>query len=252
MPQPKAIGGPALIESLRMLSESEGRPFTFRPGAIRLEPGAVWTGDAIILSATPGSVHYARGDSLFREDTEDFVAGTYSVHSKRPPWMGPLLGDYRGFALKMAPAFSFFWGPRGSVCAWLSRYSAFYAANRGDIETAARLAEQLMESLVALNTRWRPLFLELIRSLGEFAPELLERWAPATDHASLLAVLLGAQGANELKLQDLSAKFARLRESPAFEFEACVAEPIYARMVQRAEAAAGTLAPLVARLRAQL
>jgi hypothetical protein len=252
MPQATAIGGPAIIQSLQVLSESDGRPFTFRPGAIRLEPGAVWTGDAIILSATPGSVYYARGDTLFREDTEVFVSETYTRNMRRPVWIGSLFGDYRGFALRMAPAFSFFWGPRGSVCAWLSRYSAFYSTNRGDIEMAARYSEQLLETLLALSTRWRSLFHELIRSLGEFAPELLERWVPTTDYASFLAVLLGAQGANELRLDALLAKIAALRESPTSEFEACMSEPIYARMVQRAEDAAAQLSTLVGRLRAQL
>jgi hypothetical protein len=252
MPEPTAIGGPAIIQSLQVLSESDGRSFTFRPGAIRLEPGAVWTGDAIILSATPGSVYYARGDTLFREDTEIFVSETYTRDMRRPVWIGSLFGDYRGFALRMAPAFSFFWGPRGSVCAWLSRYSAFYSTNRGDMELAARYSEQLLQTLLALSTRWTSLFHELIRSLGEFAPELLERWVPSTDYASLLALLLGAQGENEFRLDALLAKIATLRQSPTAEFEACMSEPIYARMVQRAEDAAAQLSPLVGRLRAQL
>jgi hypothetical protein len=252
MPEATAIGGPAVIQSLQFLMESDGRPFTVRPGAVRLEPGSIWTGDAIILSATPGSVHYARGDSLFREETHTFVADVYSHDAKRPVWMNLLFRDYRGFALRMAPAFSFFWGPRGSVCAWLSRYSAFYASNRGDLELAARYSEQLLEALLSLSTRWNSLFRELIGSLGEFAPEVLARWVGSTDYASLLAVLLGAQGQNEIKLEDLSSKFAELRESPTSEFEACLSEPIYARMVQRAEDAASELAPLVSRLRTQL
>jgi hypothetical protein len=156
-----------------------------------------------------------------------------------PVWMDLLFRDYRGFALRMAPAFSFFWGPRGSVCAWLSRYSAFYSSNRGDMEMAARYSEQLLEALLSLSTRWNSLFRELIRSLGEFAPEVLARWVGSTDYASLLAVLLGAQGQNEIKLgTHCSSKFAELRESPTSEFEACLSEPIYARMVERAEDAA--------------
>lgn len=252
MPEATAIGGPAVIQSLMHLNESAGRPFTVRPGAVRLEPGSIWTGDAIVLSATPGSVHYARGDSLYCVETHAFVATVYSQEAKRPVWMELLLRDYRGFALRMAPALSFFWGPRGSVCAWLSRYGAFYASNRGDIEVAARYSEQLLEALLSLSARWTGLFYELIRSLGEFAPEVLERWVPSTDYPSLLAVLLGSQGQNELRLEGLLEKIAELRESPTPEFQACVAEPIYARMVQRAEDAARELAPLLTRLRSQL
>ncbi len=249
--QPVALGVPALIESLQTLSDTDGRAFIVRPGAVRLEPGSIWSGDAMVISATPGSVRFACGDALYRQETLEFVSETYTPAS-RPVWMPILFSAQRGFALKMAPALSFWWGPRGSVCAWLNTYGMFYCSHRALFELAGRHARLVTDSLFGLETRWPGLFTTLIQSMGETAPWVLKKWVRAPETAPFLAVLLGSQGDDLISLAGLARALAALRESPTEEYESCRAAPVYGRMIVRAEEAIKELSPVVARLRSEL
>jgi hypothetical protein len=249
--QPVALGVPALIKSLETLSETGGHPFTVRPGAVRLEPGSIWTGDAMVLSATPGSVHFTRGDALYQQETIEFVARSYAP-ATRPVWMPILFSAQRGLPLKMAPALCNWWGPRGSVCAWLNSYGMFYCSHRSQFEAAGLQARLLADTLFGLETRWPALFNTLIRSMGEAAPFVLKKWVRAPETAPFLGVLLGSQGDEFISLDGLANALAGLRESPTEEYEACMAGPVYAMTIRRAEEAVRELAPIVARLRAEL
>ena len=97
--QPVALGVPALIESLQTLSDTDGRAFMVRPGAVRLEPGSIWSGDAMVISATPGSVRFACGDALYGRRLWSSCRKPYTPAS-RPVWMPILFSAQRGFALK--------------------------------------------------------------------------------------------------------------------------------------------------------
>jgi hypothetical protein len=249
--QPLALGVPALIQSLETLSETGGHPFTVRPGAVRLEPGSIWTGDAMVLSATPGSVHFTRGDALYRQETVEFVARSYAP-ATRPAWMPILFSAQRGLPLKIAAALCYWWGPRGSVCAWLNTYGTFYCSHRSQFEAAALHTRLLADTLFGLETRWPGLFNTLIRSMGEAAPFVLKKWVRAPETAPFLGVLLGSQGDDLVSLDGLSNALAAMRETPTEEYEACMAAPVYGMMIRRAEEAVRELAPIVERLRAEL
>jgi hypothetical protein len=152
----------------------------------------------------------------------------------------------------MAQALVPWWGPRGSVCAWLSAYGAFYCSHRTDIELANRHAGLMLDGLFGLRPLWTSLFYSLVETMGEGAHQLFERRLGPSDVAPLLGILLGTRGQAELSVGGLAQGIAALRQSPTPDFEALLSVPLYPMLVRRAEDAALQLAPVVSKLRSGL
>ena len=248
----RSLGFPALSQSLQILARTGARPFTVVPRTLVLEPGAVWDSEYVIVSAAQRVVEYARADTLFEQETFEFLANTYSPAMKRPAWMSWMAPQQSGFAFQLADTLSPWWGPRGSVCAWLHQFGAFHASHRTDIEMAARHGAMMLDGLFGLRSQYNGLFWAMVLAMGEGAAEVFGKWVGPGETARLLGILIGSRGADQISIGGLSRAVAALRESPTEEFEQCMAAPIYPMMVRRAEFAAQNLEPVIEKLRAGL
>lgn len=246
------LGYPAIIHALGLLAENVGRPLTVIKDSVILEPGAVWEHDNVLLAANSRAVQYARGDTVFEDDTISFLGSAYNPAMKRPLWMNQLSAGQIRPVFGLAHSLSAWWGPRGSVCAWLNQFGVFYMIHRLELELASRHAVLLLDSLFGLRPLWTSLFDSLTSSMGEGGPEVFERWVKPSDVGPFVGILLGSSGPEQIRVQGLSKAIGELRESPTEIFESCVSVPIFSMLVRRAETAAGNLAPVIEKLRARM
>ncbi len=247
-----ALGPPALLHSLNVLPASIGKSMTVIPNSVILEPGAIWDGDSMLLSADVKTVQYVRGETAYEDETIAFLGNAYNGAMKRPAWLSGVQAGQSRPLFGLAQSLSPWWGPRGSVCSWLGQFGVFFQQNRGDIELAIRQSGLLLDGLFGFKPVWTTLFFELAASMGEGGCEVFERWVKPADAGPFAGILLGSRGPARISLEGLVKAIAAQREAPTEEFTACTSFPIYAMMMRRAETAAGALAPLIEKLRARL
>ncbi len=209
-------------------------------------------GDSVLVSANGRTVQYTRGDTLFQDDLYRFLVRTYSRDWKRPAWMMTLAPPKSDFVFRLAHTLSPWWGPRGSVGAWLSSFGMFYCSHRTQIDLAARHAGLMLDGLFGLRPLWTTLFESLTVSMGDGGPEVFGRWVRPSDVAPLLGILIGSQGQEQISVEGLTRELAKLRESPTPDFVSCMSFAPYPMLVRRAEEAALQLAPVIAKLRSEL
>jgi hypothetical protein len=252
VPRVVTLGYPAIIHSLQVLSQNVGHPMTVVRNAVTLEPGAIWDRDNILLAANTRTVVYARGDTVFEDDTFAFLANAYNSSMQRPLWMANLTMAQVGPVFGLAHTLSPWWGPRGSVCAWLNQFGTFYLTHRPDLELASRHAGLLLDGLFGLRSLWTTLFRSLALSMGDGGPQVFEKWIRPSDVGPFVGILLGSQGPEEIAVNRLPKAITSLRETPTEDFESCVSVPVFSMLIRRAETAAGNLAPVIEKLRAEL
>lgn len=245
-----AVGLPAIEQAVSVLLKTHRQPLSIGPDFI-IEPGVVWETDSILLAVSQRSVLYARGDILFEEDTLDFLSHSSVMNHRRALWLSSLAPGQSEFALKMATNLVPWWGPRGSVSAWLNRFGVFHSGQRNEIEVAARYTTDFLQGLFGMRSTGTG-FHQIVGAMGPCAPEVFSRWVGPSDVPQFLGILLGSRGEKEIKLDNVGPEFAKIRELPALEFRSDVAGSMFFRMLDRAEEGAQRLAPLIARLRTRL
>jgi hypothetical protein len=251
VPRVVIVGYPAIIHSLQVLSEHAGSRLKVVRNSVSLEPGAVWERNNVLLSADARMVQYARGDTVFEDETLTYLAETYDASMKRPLWMAMTPAQLRqvfGLAHNLSP----WWGPRGSVSAWLDRFGTYYVQHRPSLELAMRQAALLLDGLFGLRPLWTSLFLELVSSMGSGGRQVFERWIKPADASPFVGILMGSDGPARIDVTGLEKAIAALRETPTEEFQSCVSVPMFAMLVRRVQTSAASLAPTIGKLRAEL
>jgi hypothetical protein len=196
MQGPKLInsGKEAMAAVAKVLPSSKPVVVQSNMGPVELKPGSIWSGNRMLITASPSTVVYAIDDRLYEWGTAAFIRDEYlsalgAGASRASHWVTVAQVEFAILSGIFVPWYLLL----GLSCA---RAGLFYKSNQQTVDEAFRQAPKVLKLLQDLRRRSPTLFATLAKSAAKEVLTNLPSGVTAEDVAFFVGrVVRGAAGA---------------------------------------------------------